>query len=214
MFLEIKLHCFVLLTESVALMKIIFKGMVTFIVVLAFALNICWAEEKKETKPQSIEYLSGFGLAKLKKEGNYHIVPFYVAFDYDLKPFSKKMGMNLPGLFQFGVEPFASFVFDPHNNAEIGTNFAVKMGILNEAKAFQPYIKGGVGFVYLTEHVSEQSTQFNFTEYAGLGTHYFFTKNTAFTIEYRFRHISNADIKRPNTGIGTNIWLCGIYYSF
>jgi len=66
----------------------------------------------------------------------------------------------------------------------------------------------------MTLHTREQSTQFNFTEQASIGMHYFFTKNTAFTAEYRFRHLSNADIRQPNRGISTNFVTAGITYKF
>jgi predicted porin len=51
-------------------------------------------------------------------------------------------------------------------------------------------------------------------EYIGLGLHYFFSKNTAFTMEGRYRHLSNADIKRPKTGINSYFILIGLSYLF
>jgi hypothetical protein len=44
--------------------------------------------------------------------------------------------------------------------------------------------------------------------------HYFFTKTVALTFEYRFRHISNAEIKKPNRGIDSHFGLCGIVFLF
>jgi len=182
--------------------------------VFIFAFTALWAEEGKTSNLKAIEVLSGFGVAKLHQQGDYRTVPFFVDFDFNLKPLIQKKGINYPGLLQFVIEPFASYVFDPHNNAEFGNNFAIKLGLVPDDWAIQPYFKGGVGLMYLTQHFREQGTQFNFNEYAGFGLHYFFTKNIAMTLEYRYRHISNAGIEQPNHGIGTNIGLGGVSYFF
>lgn len=42
----------------------------------------------------------------------------------------------------------------------------------------------------MSQHTKEQATQFNFIDQAALGMHYFFRKNTAFTLEGRLRHLS------------------------
>jgi hypothetical protein len=173
------------------------------------------SQEGKTGNLRAIEILPGYGLAKLRyHEGDYRIVPFFLDFDSDLKPLIEKKGINYPGLLQFVIEPFASYISRPRNNAEIGNNFGVKIGLVPDNWKIQPYFKVGVGAMYLTQHFKEQATQFNFDEFAGLGLNYFFTKNVALTFEYRYRHISNACIKEPNDGIGTNIWLCGVSYFF
>jgi hypothetical protein len=171
------------------------------------------SQESKYFK--GIEFLSGFGLAKLRSpQGSYHVIPLFVDFDFDLKPLLPKKYTPFTGLFQFVLEPFIADVYDPNNNVEVGSNFLFKIGLLPETAKFQPYLKGGVGFLYMSQHTIEQGSQFNFDQYAGLGLHYFFRKNLAFTIEYRFRHISNADIERPNKGINTNFTICGVTYRY
>jgi len=171
--------------------------------------------DKEHRYLKGIEFLTGFGLAKLQApQGSYHVMPLFVDFDFDLKPLLLKKYMRFPGLLQFVLEPFIAYVYDPNNNIEVGNNFLFKIGFLPETAKFQPYLKGGVGFLYMSQHTREQGSQFNFNQYAGLGLHYFFKKNLAFTIEYRFRHISNADIEKPNKGINTNFTTCGITYLY
>jgi len=174
------------------------------------------AEGKKEVKYfKGLEVLTGYGLAKLKsQQGNYQVIPLFIGFDYDLKPLVNKKYLTLPGLFQFVLEPFVSYVSSPNNNMEMGSNFLLKVGFLPETYRFQPYFKGGLGFLYMSQHTREQGSQFNFNEYAGLGAHFFLTKDLAFTFEYRFRHISNADIDKPNKGINTNFCIFGINKRF
>ncbi len=188
-------------------MKILLK-LIVFSALCVLSSGPCLAEEGKIL--HGIEYLAGFATGKLESQGNYRLNSLFVDLDFDLKPFLEKRNINLPGLFQFVDEPFISYVFNPNNNAEVGNNFLIKIGALPETSKFQPYFKGGVGLIYITQHVREQATQFNFSECAGIGFHYFLKENLAFTIEYRYRHISNADIDKPNRGIDNSFAICGI----
>ncbi len=181
---------------------------------LVLLAGASWAEEEKPRSLQGIEFLTGFGVAKLEEKGSYHITPFLVDLDFDLKPLAKKININPPSLIQGIIEPFISYVSAPDNNAEIGNNFLLKIGFVPDTWKFQPYFKGGVGLVYITQHTIEQGSQFNFNEYTGLGMHYFFKKNLALTIEYRYRHLSNAGIEKPNSGINTSYGICGVSYLF
>lgn len=189
------------------------KQLGRFVIFLAFACLIsqaCWAQEDNPKLLQGVEFLSGFGTGQLVRERDYQLVPLFVDFDFDLRSLLTKRNINPPGLLQFVLEPFVSFVTSPNNNAEFGNNFLIKIGILPETSKFQPYFKGGVGLLYMTQHIRDQGTQFNFNELAGIGMHYFFQKNIALTLEYRFRHLSNSGIKKPNHGINNDFGLCGI----
>lgn len=183
----------------------------------AFADAVPQEKISQEESPrclESIEVLIGYSLAKLRQKGSYKGVPIYLDFGFALKPLTRKIGFNPPMMLQFIVEPFIMPTWAPKNNVEIGNNFLIKIGFVPETWSFQPYFKGGLGLLYMTQHTVEQSTQFNFNEYAGIGAHYFFNKNLAFTLEYRFRHLSNGSIKSPNTGINSNIAVCGLTYRY
>lgn len=65
------------------------------------------------------------------------------------------------------------------------------------------------GFVYFTEHVEGQATKANFTEQVGLTFQLATGLNSALTVDYRFCHTSNANLKRPNAGINTSILSIG-----
>lgn len=187
-----------------------------FLALFIFLIGISHADEgKKPSSLKGIEFLTGFGYGNLEeKENHYQMVPLFIDFDFDLKPVVNKIGFKYPGLIQFVEEPFISCVTQPNNNIELGNNFLIKVGFLPETSKFQPYFKGGLGLIYITQHTREQGTQFNFNEYLGAGLHYFFKKNIAFTVEYRYRHISNADIDKPNSGIDTHFGIAGISYIF
>jgi lipid A 3-O-deacylase len=65
-----------------------------------------------------------------------------------------------------------------------------------------PYIEAGLG-VHLLSHASigprRLATTFQFGNHAAIG--YRFGATGAYDISYRFQHLSNAGIKRPNPGI-------------
>lgn len=174
------------------------------------------APEVKQAKCLSgIEFLSGFAWGKLRlATRNYNAVPLMVDLDFDLKPLLEKINFRPRPLVEFVVEPFVSFVSAPRSNAEIGTAFLIKVGFLPQTSKIQPYFKGGLGMLYMSLHATEQGSQFNFIEYGGLGLHYFFRKDTALTLEGRFRHLSNASITSPNTGINSYFVLGGITKKF
>jgi hypothetical protein len=185
---------------------------------LCFLAGTCFAEQVREESRsrclQSIEFLTGFSKANLRHGGDYTLVPIIVDFDFNLKPLTEKIDFNPPVLFQFQLEPSISPVTESDANVEIGTGFILKIGLLPETSKFQPYIKGGPGIAYTTQHTREQGTQFNFFQYAGMGMHYFFTKDMAFTVEGRYRHLSNCGIRQPNHGINSFFALLGIAYQF
>lgn len=63
-------------------------------------------------------------------------------------------------------------------------------------------LNGGVA--HFGDYINGQATRWNFTEQASIAYHRSTGNNSAFTIEYRFCHVSNAGIKRPNVGINAS----------
>ena len=194
------------------------KRLLSFIIVFILFILVpgaCRAEQDKPFAFTGVEYLTGFGYNHLRQsQGIYNLAPLFFDFDFDIKPLADKLNIHTPGLLQFVEEPFLNYASRPNNNIEIGNNIAIKFGLLPETSKFQPYIKAGAGIIYLTQHILGQSTEFNFNEYAGFGCHCFISENTALTAEYRFRHVSNASIAHPNSGMNTQFALLGVSYRF
>lgn len=68
---------------------------------------------------------------------------------------------------------------------------------------FRPYIEAAVG-IHLIDHTHvnssrDMSTSFQFGDHAGIGLT--FGDRGQFDLGYRYQHLSNADIKKPNDGI-------------
>ena len=117
-------------------------------------------------------------------------------------------------MLQAQVEPYIATVIEPDSNVEMGLAGALKIGLVPESWRIQPYVKAGVGLSYMTQHLREQSTQFNFIEYGGGGFSFKMTDRWFLSAEYRFRHLSNAGIDHPNGGVNSSFYLAGIGYQF
>jgi lipid A 3-O-deacylase len=179
-----------------------------------FSSGVCLAADPSPNVFKGIEILTGFGRSQLEGKSDYHLHTVTFDFNFDLKPFLKTLGLCPEGLFLFQIEPFAGWVSQPEINTEIGNAFMFKWGISPEWCPIQPYVKAGLGILYMSQTTREQSTQFNFLEQAGLGIHYFITKDIAFTAESLYRHISNGGFKEPNGGINTLFLSLGISKNF
>lgn len=110
---------------------------------------------------------------------------------------------------EFLLEAFASYVAGPNHNAEIGLVPMIKFSYPITEK-IHPYAFAGGGIMFITQHLREQSTQYNFTPQIGGGISYFFKPDWAFNVDYRWRHFSNAQIKKPNDGVNIGLISIGV----
>ena len=143
--------------------------------------------------PSRLDYSIGYGHGKLEKQKDYTFSLFAVDFVYPLKK-----------NFEFELEPFASYLYTPDKNFEGGVSFFFRYNF--GRRKIQPYIKGGSGIIYISQDTYEQATNFNFVSQICAGFS-FSSQKGKIGIEYRYRHISNAGIKKPNSGINSQIYL-------
>lgn len=67
----------------------------------------------------------------------------------------------------------------------------------------------GFGALHFGHPVSGLATRLNFTEQVGLIFQYKTGANSAIALQYRFCHVSNAGIKRPDVGVNASILSIG-----
>ena len=167
---------------------------------------------KSDACLKEIGFFSGWGTADVGHGGDnepvrkYDNVYLSGRFGFNLK---KCLNLKMPGMFLFMVEPFADPVIEPSGNYEAGCSFGLKYAYPLTSK-FYPYIEGGTGGIYISQRTMRQGSHGNFVDHAGAGLYYFITDNVALNAGYRFRHISNLGIKRPNGGIETNSVTAGV----
>ena len=183
-----------------------------FIVILFFSFCLFFLSSNSYAL-EAIEVFTGYFEGKLKEKGHYEAVPLLVGFNFDLRPLVSKMGIDIKGRLCSVVEPFFSVVTSPDSNIEVGSNFLFKY-TFPLSERIQPYVKGGLGVLYMSQHTREQSTQYNFLPQFGGGLHYFIKEDVALSVEYRYRHLSNASFEEPNAGIDVSVILGGISFFF
>ena len=77
-------------------------------------------------------------------------------------------------------------------------------------KRVQPFANSSIGFLYFNRQVpAPDSSQFNFTFNFGAGLQFFTGSRRAFTIGYKYHHLSNADTGIINPGIDSNVIYMG-----
>ena len=158
---------------------------------------------------KEIGIFSGYASGPLDEKPDYELVLTIFRLGLDLNPFINKFGLDTKGLLELQLEPFINTVVSPNNNVEIGSNFVLKYAF-PLTKKFYPYVEGGLGMLYMSQHTREQSTQYNFLPQGGVGLMYFLKDNLALTVGYRYRHLSNNSFKSPNSGINVDMYLAGI----
>ncbi|MCM8758044.1 MAG: acyloxyacyl hydrolase [Candidatus Omnitrophica bacterium] len=149
---------------------------------------------------------SGFFKSSLQEKKDLEEVPVFFHLGFDLRPIFKNKSSVL---FEFLFEPFSSVITQPNYDLKTGCNFLLKCGFPFTVKLY-PYLEAGVGFVYFTLQTREQATQFNFSQTVGVGISYFFKKNLNLHLSWRFSHLSNASIKKPNRGIESKGVILGL----
>jgi len=186
------------------------KHLFVIIIFLFFILigcPYCYSQAEEGNYQKEFSILSGWMYGSLKNQDDYEMVPLYFQFGFDITPsFHSK---RLPGNLNFILEPFLNTVVSPNNNIEAGNDFMLRYSY-PVIQRLHIYVEGGAGMMYASQHTSEQSTQFNFNEQAGGGIYFFFSKNKAVNLGYRYRHFSNCDIKSPNKGVDMDGFLAGI----
>jgi lipid A 3-O-deacylase len=79
---------------------------------------------------------------------------------------------------------------------------------------FVPFVHGGVGATLTDIRGPDLGSIFQFNLQAGVGIHWFWRENAAFTAQYRYMHLSNAGIRQPNQGVNAHAVFIGASWFF
>lgn len=152
----------------------------------------------------------GFGTGNLK-ESKYDPILLVFHLGTDLKKFWPALTGHKGKLTIF-AEP----QLDPVLNLseyELGLGIGLKyMYPLSDKWAV--YLMGSIGPHYISAETEDQARGFVFADSAGAGFYYFVSEDAALNIGYRYRHLSNAGTKDPNSGINSHFGIVGYCHFF
>jgi hypothetical protein len=117
------------------------------------------------------------------------------------------------GNFELLGEGFGGEQYYPHT-AFLGGGLGILRYDFMTGTRLVPYLQIGGGCLWTDIRRPALGTDFEFTEQGGPGINYFLCRNLALTTEYRFMHISNAGIKKPNGGVNASIIYAGMSWYF
>jgi len=158
--------------------------------------------------------LAGYGWAmdNLKQEPDIEHAVLLPSFAIALS--GREMGTSFfRGIVQYQLEPVIGYIAVPNQKMEVGLSFAgFKYNFTALESRWSPYSNFGFGVIYepIGHHV--QGSDFNFIIQTGVGIQYFLDEHNAINVQYRYRHISNASYRLPNSSINSSFILVG--YSF
>ena len=108
---------------------------------------------------------------------------------------------------------FGGIQFNGHEAYLAGLTAALRYNFVTGTR-WVPFFEGGGGPSLTDISHPDLSTKFEFNLHAAAGAHYFFRDNLAATFEYRFFHLSNAGMDRPNLGVNSNLFFGGLNWFF
>jgi len=149
----------------------------------------------------------GYGTGDIAEEKHYEPILLIWHLGCDLKRFFPQLEDH-QGTLSLYVEPQINPVFNPETDLEIGVGVGLKY-MHPVTEKISAYIFGSTGPHYITVKTKEQTNGFIFSDTIGAGISFFLTEKSSLNLEYRFRHISNADLVKPNGGIDTHFGMIG-----
>jgi len=119
------------------------------------------------------------------------------------------------GNFELAGEAFGSGIFEGEGGYIAGGTLWLRYNFLPpRSSTLVPFAQAGGGFVSTDIDHGIVGQPFNFNLGLSLGIRYFVGRNWALSLEYRYQHISNANLGTRNLGINADGPVLGISYFF
>lgn len=119
----------------------------------------------------------------------------------------------IKGALETGLEGWFQYYMEPNTATAEGLKLALRYHVLGFGP-LAPYIEATAGAAGTNLSVKEMRSTFTFVLEAGAGLSYFVTPGVAINAGYRFQHLSNGNISRPNRGVNSDSGVVGLTYYF
>ena len=150
--------------------------------------------------------ITGFDSGNID-EGNYQPILLIWHMGIDLNGFFHAP-KDCKGKFSLYLEPQINPVVNPETDIECGIGLGFKF-MYPVTDSLSTYIMGGAGPHYISVNTKKQANGFMFSDIIGAGFYYFLTEKSAVNVGYRFRHMSNIGLAKPNHGIDNHFGTIG-----
>jgi opacity protein-like surface antigen len=117
------------------------------------------------------------------------------------------------GNLDFVFEGEFLIAYEPQSGYTVGLGLLLRYNFLF-SQQWVPYFEIGGGVGTLDFDLKDQADGLIFYPQAGLGVHYFVTKNISADIGWRFHHMSNANTQYPNNSVNASLLLLGFSWYF
>ena len=145
-------------------------------------------------------------------EGDYTTLLLIIHIGMNINRFIPQLRDHKGSLSLF-FEPQFNPVLTPSSQYEFGLGIGLQYSY-PVTESISPYILGVTGPQYISVNTVSQANGLNFASAAGAGLYFSLTKNTSLNLGYRYRHVSNANLQKPNGGINSQIGLMGLSFFF
>jgi lipid A 3-O-deacylase len=120
----------------------------------------------------------------------------------------------LRGSVEVAGEAFGNAIFEGPGSYIAGITVWFRYNFVPRGWRLIPYIQGGAGLLSTDIDRGLVGQPFNFNLDAGAGVRYLIGHQWSLSLEYRFQHISNADLGNRNIGINSQGPILGLSYFF
>ena len=128
-------------------------------------------------------------------------------------PFAPVGPGPLYGSFEVGVEPLYQRYLEPHEAFFAGLGVTGRYHFLSLGR-FVPYVEAAAFAGGTDLQIREIDSDFTFLLWAGAGASIFVTDWTALYAGYRYQHVSNGNIDKPNRGFEAHTGVVGVSFFF
>lgn len=176
-----------------------------------------WAEEvgggfRKGARQAGLALGPGIGTRALGSKRRHDLALTAVQFS---RVFSDVIGEGrwYRGNAELVYELFGGTQHEPNDRTVVGLVPMLRYSFTPGGR-WVPFVNGGVGFAYTTISNPDINGGLQFNIQVGAGLHYFHRRDNALTVQYRWFHLSNAGIRRPNSGVNTHLVFAGMSWLF
>ena len=120
----------------------------------------------------------------------------------------------LRGNLELAPEFFAAGIYENTGHYIVGGTLYIRYNFIQPGWRLIPYFQCGGGSVYTDMSHIYDGMNYNFNVGGSAGLRYLFTRHCSMNIEYRFQHISNANLWSRNVGENTGGPVVGLSYFF